>query len=191
MKPEENVYFAYFKSKKEELYFNEIKKLSELSDSSLSRTLEKLVKENRLLKNKTKSNTFYKINNRKLFALKFSETALRKFEDLDRAVRIPILEFLSNLNNSVFSIILFGSASIKQETEKSDIDLLIVTYKELINLDKAKRKAELISNYPFNIFTCDVNEFRTTRDHLIKQAKRTGFPIKGEQNFYEVILDEH
>ena len=72
MKPENKVYKAYFNSKKNVLYFNEIKELSELSDSSLANTLNKLVKLGILHREKTKSNTFYKINNKKLFALKFS-----------------------------------------------------------------------------------------------------------------------
>lgn len=79
MKPEEKVYQAYFESKKSSLYFNEIKELSKLSDSSLANTLNKLTKNNTLTQEKTKSNTFYKIKDKKLFALKFSEIAIQKF----------------------------------------------------------------------------------------------------------------
>ena len=50
MKPEERVYLAYYNSRKDELYFNQIKELSSLSDSSLARTLDKLVKEDILEK---------------------------------------------------------------------------------------------------------------------------------------------
>jgi len=62
MKPEDKVYNAYFESKKNILYFNEMKELSKLSDSSLANTLNKLVKNSILNREKTKSNTFYKIN---------------------------------------------------------------------------------------------------------------------------------
>ncbi len=71
MKPEDKVYKAYFESKKNSLYFNEIKGLSKLSDSSLTNTLSKLVKSNILSQEKTKANTFYKIKDKKLIVLKF------------------------------------------------------------------------------------------------------------------------
>jgi len=191
MRPENKIYLAYFKSKKNELYFNQIKELTNLSDSSLARSLKKLVKEETVSKNITKSNTFYKMKNKKLFALKFSEIALKKFNELNKGVKIPLIEFLNSFEKNIFTIVLFGSASKKNETKKSDIDLLIVGGKNSRNLDEAKKKAELISNYPLNIFNCKNKEFIESKDHLIQQAKTTGFPIKGEQNFYEVILDEY
>lgn len=190
MKPEKKIYLAYYNSKKNELYFNEIKDLSGLSDSSLARSLNKLVKNNTLSKNITKSNTFYKIKNYKLFALKYSEIALLKFNNLNSGIKIPLEEFLSNMSQT-YTIILFGSSSIKKETKKSDIDLLIVSSKNNKKISIAKKKAELISNYPINIFTCNQNQFIKSQDTIIKQAKNTGFPIKGEQNFYEVILNEN
>src|SRR3989344_6510244 len=90
MKPEDKIYEAYFKSKKPSIYFNEIKELSKLSDSSLTNTLNKLVKNNTLNKEKTKSNTFYKIKDKKLFALKFSEIALQTFSDLNIGIKAPL-----------------------------------------------------------------------------------------------------
>ena len=127
------------------------------------------------------------MKNKRLFALKFSEIALKKFNNLNTNVKIPLREFLLNMNR-VFTIILFGSASQKKETKKSDIDILIVTNKNKKIIDKAKKKAELISNYPLNIFTCNINEFLKADDTIITQAKKTGFPISGEQNFYEAVL---
>ena len=56
MKPEDKIYKAYFESKKNSLYFNEIKELSKLSDSSLTNTLNKLLKDNIVTQEKTKSN---------------------------------------------------------------------------------------------------------------------------------------
>jgi len=189
MKPEEKIFLAYYTSKKLELYFNELKNLTELSDSSLAHNLKKLVSQEILLVNKTKSNTFYKMNKLRLFVLKFSEISLRKFADLNRGVRIPLQNFIEQLTPNIFSVVLFGSASRNQEKRGSDIDILIITDKKQ-DFETIKKDVEVMSNYPLNIFSCTIQEFIAGGDHIIIQAKKTGFPVKGEQNFYEMLLSE-
>ncbi len=189
MKPEEKVYLAYFQSKKDKLYFNEIKELSQLSDSSLTNTLNKLVNNQILTKEVTKSNTYYKINNKSIFALKFSELALNQLNNLNINIKNPLRNFLKNISKEIYTIILFGSASKNQTTKDSDIDLLIVSNK--IDLTKHKKEAELTSKYPISLFQCNLQQFIQNKDDVIIQARKTGFPIYKEQNFYEVILDEY
>jgi len=97
---------------------------------------------------------------------------------------------MENLPEDIYTIILFGSASRKEETKESDIDLLIVSNKKP-NLSKNKAQAEITSKYPISIFQAKMSEFKNNEDDVIIQAKKTGFPIYKEQNFYEVILDEY
>jgi predicted nucleotidyltransferase len=190
MKPEDKVYTAYFESKKNSLYFNEIKELSKLSDSSLTNTLQKLVKNNILSQEKTKSNTFYTIKDKKIITLKFSEISINKYQNLNRGVRVPLNNFLKDIPNNIYTIIIFGSASRKDEKDGSDIDLLIVSEKK-ISLDKNKKEAEIISNYPISLFYCNIESFLKNTDDIIIQGRKTGFPIYKEQNFYEAILNEN
>jgi len=190
MKPEDKVYLAYFESKKNSLYFNEIKDISKLSDSSLANTLKKLVKSNFLVKEKTKSNTFYKIRDKKLLSLKFSEIAVQKFNSLNISVKNPLRNFLKKNPKEIYTIVLFGSASRKEEQNKSDIDLLIVGYKR-INLINQKKEAETTSKHSLSLFQATINQFIENKDDIIIQARKTGFPIYKEQNFYEEILDEY
>lgn len=190
MKPEDKVYKAYFESKKPSLYFNEIKELSKLSDSSLTNTLSKLTKNSVLIQEKTKSNTFYKIKDKKLFALKFSEIAINKFNSLNIKVKTPLRNFLKNIPKDVYTIILFGSTSRKEEQKESDVDLLIVAEKN-IDLRNNKKEAEITSKYPISLFHATIQEFINNKDDVIIQAKKTGFPIYKEQNFYEAVLDEY
>lgn len=189
MKADDKIYLAYFESKKPELYFNELKELTGLSDSSLANTLKQLVNQNILKMIKTKSNTFYKIQNRKLFSLKFSEIAISKFDSLNRGVKIPLQNLLKLVSRDIYSIVLFGSTSRKQEKKGSDIDILIILNNQY-DFSKIKKEIDSTSNYPLNIFSCTKEDFEKKRDHIILQAKKTGFPIKGEQYFYEVQLDE-
>lgn len=188
MKPEEKIYKAYFESKKESLYFNEIKELSKLSDSSLTNTLNKLTKNNLLSQEKTKSNTFYKIKDKKIFALKFSELAISKFNKLNHNIKTPLNNFSKNLPEEIYTIILFGSASRGEETKDSDIDLLIVSNKKQ-DLSKNKKEAEITSKYPLSLFQAKTSQFKKNQDDIIIQARKTGFPIYKEQNFYEAILN--
>ena len=188
MKPEDKIYKVYFESKKNSLYFNEIKELSKLSDSSLANTLNQLKNNNILTQEKTKSNTFYKIKDKKLFALKFSEIAIQKFNELNIGVKTPLRNFLKNIPKEIYTIVLFGSASRKEEQKKSDIDLLIIVDKK-ISLLNNKKEAEITSRHLVSLFQASIEQFLKNKDDVIIQARKTGFSIYKEQNFYEVILD--
>jgi len=186
----DRVFMAFFELKVNRLYFNQIKERTGLSNSSLQNSLKKLTDDGILSIDKTKSNTFYEIQDEKYFSLKFSEIALFKFKQLNSGVRIPLQGLLKKVEFEHFMIILFGSASVNKETRNSDVDLLVVLNNQY-DFSKIKREIESVSNYPLNIFKCDFNKFRLSEDHIVIQAKKTGFPIKSEQSFYEVILDEY
>lgn len=188
MKPEDKVYRAYFESRKQSLYFNEIKALSKLSDSSLANTLGRLVKVGILAREKTKSNTFYRMKDRKIFSLKFSEIAVHRFNSLHVGVKVPLRHFLKNIPPEIFTVVLFGSASRMEEQKKSDLDLLVVSDKRQ-ELSMNKKEAEITSKHPLSLFQAGIAQFRENEDDVVIQARKTGFPICGEQNFYEVVLD--
>ena len=188
MKAEEKIYKVFLELRESKPYYNQIKEHTKLSHSSLQNALEKLKRANIIVEEKTKSNTFCKIKDKKIFALKFSEIAIDKFKDLNRGVRIPLNNFLKNLPKEIYTIILFGSASRKEERKESDIDILIVSDTHL-NFDDNKKNAEAISNHHLSIFQCKLKDLIDNTDHVIIQARKTGFPIYKEQNCYEVILD--
>src|SRR3989339_895117 len=100
MKAEEKIYEAYLKLKFDRLYFNQLKEFTQLSNSSLQNALNKFVKNDILIQEKTKSNTFYKIKNKKLFAIKFSEIAIRQFNELNREQK----KSRNNLKVSFFNL---------------------------------------------------------------------------------------
>lgn len=190
MKPEDKIYRAYFESEKQKLYYNQLKELTGLSHSSLQNVLKKMSEKDLLGLEKTKAHKFYSIKDDKLFALKYSEIAVQKFKDLNPGVKVPLRHFLKDMPKNVYAVVLFGSASRKEEQKDSDIDLLVVSDKKL-DLESNTREAETTSNYPITIFQADIHQFTRNEDDVIKQARKTGFPIHGEQNFYEAILDEH
>ena len=190
MNAEQKICKAFFEEREKKLYYSQLKELTILSHSSLQNILQKLVNGGVLIEEKTKSNKFYSIKNKKLMSLKFSELALEKFKELNLGVRVPLMNFLENIPKEIYCIILFGSASRKEETEKSDIDLLIISNKKT-NIENNKKAGDLISRYPLSIFECNVKDFIKNQDDIIIQSIKTGFPIYKEQNFYEAILDEY
>ena len=190
MKAEDKIFKTFFENQEPKLYYNQIKEYSKLSHSSLQNSIDKLKKAKIIEEEKTKSNTFYKIKNKKLFALKFSEIAIIKFEKLNHNIKTPLNNFLKNLPEEIYTIILFGSASKSEETKDSDIDVLIVSNKKQ-DLSKNKKQAEITSKHPISLFQTTTEEFKKNEDDITIQARKTGFPIYKEQNFYEAILDGH
>ncbi|MFW6014517.1 MAG: nucleotidyltransferase domain-containing protein [Candidatus Nanoarchaeia archaeon] len=186
----ERIYKAYFELKTPRLYYNQLKENTNLSHSSLQNALSKLTKANILSLEKTKSNTYYKIKDKKIFSLKFSEIAIHKFRHLNLGVKSPLRNFLNKVPRTVHTIVIFGSAAESEEKKGSDIDILIVS-NEMHNFQRAKKETDALSNYPLSIFECNPSQFVENKDHVIIQAKKRGFPIYKEQNFYEVLLDEY
>lgn len=184
MNAKNKVINAYLSSRKTEMYFNEIKDLAKLSNSSLQNALKNMVLNNLISTKKTKAHVFYKIQNTKYFAIQFSDISRQRFEALKRDIKGPLTHLLKELNEDTYSTILFGSASKGQERKGSDIDVLIITPKRK-DYDAIKRRINALSKYPITIFQCTPEEFKLEEDHVIKQVKLTGTPIQGEQYFHE------
>ena len=128
------------------------------------------------------------MNNKKLFALKFSEIAIQKFNELNIGIKNPLRNFLKDIPKEIYTLVLFGSASRKEEQKGSDIDILVITNKK-IDLSTNKKEAEITSKHSLSLFQATSEQFMQNKDDVIIQARKTGFPIYKEQNFYEVILD--
>jgi len=138
MRAEEKIYLAFFDLQEPKLYYNQIKAHTNLSHSSLQNALKKLKKDKIIEEEKTTAHTFYHIKDKKIFSLKFSEMTIRKFNSLNVNVKVPLRNFLRNLPEEVYTVILFGSASRKEEKKESDIDLLVVSTKK-VDLSKNKK----------------------------------------------------
>ncbi|MGM5480364.1 MAG: nucleotidyltransferase domain-containing protein [Nanobdellota archaeon] len=190
MKPDTKIYNAYFELNTTTLYYNQLKDHTGLSHSSLQNILQQLTNSSILKRQKTKSNTFYTIGDQRLFTLKFAEQALSHFRQLPLNIRQPLEDFLEKMPHSTFTVILFGSVAENKHRKTSDIDILIVE-EQPGDYTELKRRINAVSNHPLSLFHCTVDEFIKADDHIIIQARKKGFPILGEQNFYRVILHDN
>lgn len=197
MEAREKIFKAFYESGRKWLYFTEIKNLTRLSNSSMQNALTKLLKIKQMDEDKKTSNIYYKINETKK-PLIFSSFDKERLDSLHLDVKTPLKNLLKLLPPELEFIMLFGSSSRKQEKDGSDIDLLVVLHAfEDIELQKLyekeiKRKIENLrkkinseSNYPLNIVYTNLDNFKTSKDHLILQAKETGFPIYGNLEYYK------
>lgn len=191
------IYEAFFDSKEKKLYYNQLKDITNLSHSSLQTVLKKLKEDKQIEEEKTKSNIFFSLTN-KYRAIEFTKITLDKINNLNLNVRVPLKEFIKSSPIQVFTIIFFGSASIKKEQENSDIDLLVVLdefkNKELQNLyeTEMREKFEKIKNdintrsiYPLSLFIANKEDYLKNEDFVIKEAISKGFPVKNQLNIYE------
>jgi len=197
MEAKDKVYRAFYDVENSWLYFSELKEKTKLSNSSLQNVLKKLEKEGILEKNKKTSNIFFRMApDKKPFI--FAQIDKEKFESLNLGVRIPLKNWLKYLPPEIDFILLFGSASRKKEKDGSDIDLIVALYNfSNSNLQKIyekgirqeinqiSKKINSESNYPLKIIFTKSDSLKTSNDHLIVQARETGFPIYGSLSYYE------
>ncbi len=196
IKNKNKIYLAFFNSKETKLYYNQLKEITLLSYSSLQTVLKKLIGNKEITKEKTKSNTYYKLTN-KYKSLEYTKITHNLIENLNIDVKTTINELTQLLPKNIFTCLFFGSASKKQEQENSDIDLLIIldNYKNkklqsLYNrelkttINKIKKELETRSIYPISIVYTTKENFKLQEDYLIKEAISTGFPIINPINYY-------
>ena len=197
IKNKDLIYKAFFNTKEPKLYYSQLKEITSLSFSSLQNVLKQLKENREIIEERSKSNTYYSLTN-KCKTIEFTKIAQEKIDSLNLNVKIPLKEFLKLSPNELFTIIFFGSASIKQEQEGSDIDLLIVLHKfkneKLQSLyeteirskfDKIQEEINSRSIYPLNLFITNKDEYLRNEDFVIKEASYKGFPVKNQLQFYE------
>lgn len=196
IKNKELVYFAFFNTKENTLYYNQLKELTKLSHSSLQRVIKKLKENQEIIEDKKKNNTYYSLT-KKYLPIEFSKITIDKVNNLSLNVKITIKEFIKLVPKNIYTCLLFGSASRKKETESSDIDLLLILYnyenKELEKLynkeierkiKEVKEKLETTSVHPISIAITNKEKFDKQEDYLIEQATVSGFPIINQINYY-------
>ena len=195
MRPEQKVLKAYHDGKTTTMYFNQLKRATGLSDSSLATTLKRLAQGGVLDKQAQKAVTTYTLTAKPAY---FQDLDKERFRRLPREIRHPLQAFLEQAPKELHTIILFGSASRHEHTKKSDIDVLAIThrypdddlqkaYERYIHrrLEQATRHADARSNHPIDLFTTTERDLKEP-DALTKQALTAGFPIAGHQRYYQL-----
>ena len=90
LKPTEKIYKAFYGEKKDKIYFNQLKELTGLGDSSLANVLRTLKQNKEIEAIKSKANTFYKLKNKGVTKISFTLFDYEKLESLENQIKIPV-----------------------------------------------------------------------------------------------------
>jgi len=189
-KGKEKILECFYKNRKE-FYFSEILRETKLTPNTTLKHLNNL--KELIISNKTKGNTFYKINNKnpQIFSI-LSYFDYKRFNELDNTRKIAINEFIEKLKVKPLIILIFGSTAKKTYTKKSDIDILLIYNQKEEEDNKLKRDIESITGMNIQTFIIDYNYFKEQllkkEDYLIIHAIKTGFVILGGYYFYKEVL---
>ncbi len=103
----------------------------------------------------------------------------------------PILKKIYDELNMIDIVLLFGSYAKKKETEKSDIDLLIVNKDG--NKSISFSKYEVLFKKKFNPIFITKNEFRQMlkdeEENVGKQALKNHIILNNAEEFWRIVLD--
>lgn len=161
-------------------YFSEIYEKTKIkSKNNLLKNLQVLASGKILIKEKTKSNTFYSINySNTLSVAVLNLISCTKFEGLPFNVKKSILESIFSLKPKM--AILFGSYAKGNYKKESDVDLLFFDA-----LKSHKKIKEISKNYgvQLNVVFMDFKELDLNSESLIHIFK-TGYPLVGGEYFY-------
>lgn len=203
LKPEEKIYYSFYTTRKESMYFSEIRRIAGMSISSLQNVLLKMEKNKEIEKKKEKANTFYCLKNKEFIGLNFAKFDILKIDELNLDVRLPVKEFIEKIPRQIAFVLLFGSASRKEEKKGSDIDLLVVLdkfenfklqeqYEKEVKkeINETKKKVDAKSLYPLSILSVNEKEFFERKDYLLDEAKK-GFCIFNQSQYYKDLENEN
>lgn len=193
-KGKEKVLECFYKNRNKEIYFSEILRQTGLTQNTTLKHLKNLKENGLLLSTKKIGNTFYKVNqnNSQIYSI-FSYFDYKKLNDLPNERRMAIIEFLEKIEIKPLICLIFGSTAKGTFDKKSDIDLLLVYNTKESEDKKLKEDIEAVTGTRIQTFIIDLEYFKEQilkqENKVITHAIKTGFVIRGFDNYYEEVLD--
>ena len=178
---------VFYKNKNKPTHLRELSRNIKLTEGSLSRHLNYLLKEKIL--------TYEIEGNLKKFKIKktkqiFTILDIQKFEKLPFIRKSSVNFYTNHIKNKPVLIILFGSTAKETHKENSDIDLLTIFNKKT-NTKEAIKYAESQTGIKINEFQMTYDEFikeiKMKQDPVIQSAIETGYPIYNHLFYYEAL----
>ena len=166
---------------------DEIKKITKLGGNSLFNSIEILLKNKIILKNKFGKKTYYKLNLNNKYNKSLIDIIKLEKEDLNNLsfkLSIILREYVRQLTSiiNINEIYVFGSAVKNSFREDSDIDIAIITEKELttkerIEIEKVNEKLKKRFKKEIQPHFFTEEEFKKSKSLLIEQVHRDGIKL--------------
>ena len=193
-KGKEKILECFYRNRNKELYFSEILRETKLTQNTTLKHLANLQKLGLIISTKKIGNTFYKINskNQLIFSI-FSYFDYKKINELPFERRKAISDFLDKIKVKPLIATIFGSTAKGTFGKESDIDILLIYNKKELKESKLKKEIEAVTGVKIQTFIIDFNYFKEQilreEDKVINHAIKTGFPITGNDKFYQEVLN--
>jgi len=174
--------------RKDRLYFSQIYEKTRIkSKNNILKNLDVMVNFGILKKDKGKGNTFYMINYDNIVSIGLLELIdSMRLQNLPFNRRKAIIEVVDSLKPEIG--VVFGSTAKGGFGKNSDIDLLIVFEENVKNVNETIKKISSKYGVEINVNIISMEEFKSKRSE-IKHIMKTGFPVRGKREFYEVFRD--
>ena len=178
-------------------HVRKIKREVEMSEHTLLKYLGKL-KERGLIGVRSEGNLkiYEAIEESVELSLLYSYIDLCRLRVLEKTRSKALYKMIWELRkkNMPYFIFLFGSTAKGNYSKSSDIDLISVypdrSLIENKELNSMKQKVKAETNITVNIIPMDLSEFkkemRNSENYALQDALETGFPVFGNQLYYEV-----
>lgn len=193
-KGKEKILECFYRNKKKELYFSEILRETKLTQNTTLKHLANLQRLGLLISTKKIGNTFYKLNakNPLVYSI-FSYFDYKKLGELPFERKRAITDFLEKIEIKPLIVLVFGSTAKGTFQKESDIDILLIYNKKELEDLKLRKNIEAVTGVRIQPFIIDVNYLKEQiikeEDNVISHAIKTGFPITGNDKFYQEVLN--
>lgn len=193
-KGKEKILECFYRNRKKELYFSEILRETKLTQNTTLKHLANLQKLGLILSTKKIGNTFHKVNakNPLIYAI-FSYFDYKRLNELPFERKRAINEFLDKVQTRPLIAVIFGSTAKGTSGKESDIDILLIYNKEELEDSKLRRDIEAVTGVKIQTFIIDFDYFEEQiikeEDRVITHAIKTGFPVTGNDKFYQDVLN--
>ena len=181
------------RNKEKQFTMNEIAKSLNQHYSLVHRMLERISKDKIIFKEKVGNSYICRLNknNEKTAALLALAEIERKegFYNKNKEIKLILEDLVNSIKENAISIILFGSYAKGKQTEKSDIDILILTEKKFL-IGKTLR--ELYAKYgrEINPIILTLEELKQQKDeNFVKEVISNHYILYGVEIFSKEMLN--
>ena len=182
----------FYNNKNQSLYLREISRKLKLNESSVSRYLNRLVKENTLITEKEGNLKKFYVNKIKI-SLLFPLFDYERFENLSLLRKNAIINYIKKSVSKPVFLVVFGSTAKKTLRKDSDLDILEIINK-IEKKDKIINEVEAQTSIKIQLLQLTFNQFKkeiiNKQDKVFQSALKTGFPVFNNKYYYEVMLNE-
>lgn len=189
----ERIMQIFYANKNKKLHLREIARQSRLHEPSATRFLNVLEKESMLIPEKDGNLKKYSVMKNPKAYLIFEMFDIEKFEKLPYIRKEAIRRYMEKLPEQPVFAVLFGSTAKETYGKGSDIDLLIITNRQIQSKD-AEKEADAITGMKISTFQMVYSEFmqelKLKNDKVIQSAISTGYPITNHIVYYKAVCDE-